>query len=115
MCNRHREARKVMAATEEELDKAEAVKDRLCSELNLLVQQSARIQLQKLEQLTDRLEQLHVGSGELDPGCFKVHSLQLFADVFSVLYWTFACLLRMLYFCLHAYWCSAPVIYTCAL
>ncbi|GMH44757.1 hypothetical protein BSKO_12709 [Bryopsis sp. KO-2023] len=55
---RHRAARRFLASTEEELQTAEAVKEQLCSELNLVVQHSARAQLDKLEQLTDRLEKL---------------------------------------------------------
>lgn len=56
-------ARRFLAATEEELIQAEGAKERLCSELNLLVQQSARMQLQKLDQLTDRLEMLNTTTG----------------------------------------------------
>lgn len=74
-----------MAATEEKLHQAEAVKERLCSELNILVQQSARIQLQKLEQLTDRLEQLHVGSGQQKPGQSNSNQVQVYIFVLAMI------------------------------
>ncbi len=45
----------VFEATDEALKEEDAVKERLCSELNMLVQQSAHAQLEKLEQV-----QLHL-------------------------------------------------------
>jgi hypothetical protein len=54
-------AAKVAAAAAEALAAEEASKEQLCQELNLLVQQSARGQLDKLEQLTQRLEALNSG------------------------------------------------------
>lgn len=39
----------------------EGKKDKLCQELNLLVQQSAHAQLERLEQLTQRMESLNRG------------------------------------------------------
>lgn len=39
----------------------EAKKDKLCQELNMLVQQSAHAQLERLEQLTHRMESLNNG------------------------------------------------------
>ncbi|CAK0734975.1 hypothetical protein CVIRNUC_000510 [Coccomyxa viridis] len=59
-------AKKVFEAADETLKEEDAVKERLCSELNMLVQQSAHAQLEKLEQLTARLERMnrHVGRGE---------------------------------------------------
>eukprot|EP00884_Botryococcus_braunii_P005071 jgi/Botrbrau1/14565/Bobra.27_3s0004.1 len=51
-------ARKVMEAREEALNAELRIKEQLCAELNLLVQQSAHAQLDKLEQLTVRLEHL---------------------------------------------------------
>ena len=51
----------IAEAAEETLKAEEAVKDRLCQELNLLVQQSAHAQLERLEQLTQRMELLNKG------------------------------------------------------
>lgn len=45
----------------EALAAEERVKEQLCQELNLLVQQSAHTQLEKLDQLTQRLELLNAG------------------------------------------------------
>lgn len=47
-----------MNSAEANLKKEEDIKQQLCNELNLVVQQSAHAQLEKLEQLTLRLEQL---------------------------------------------------------
>ena len=52
---------KVAEAAEEVLKAEEAKKDKLCQELNLLVQQSAHAQLERLEQLTQRMESLNRG------------------------------------------------------
>ncbi len=41
----------VFEATDEALKEEDAAKERLCSELNMLVQQSAHAQLEKLEQV----------------------------------------------------------------
>ena len=41
----------VFEATDEALKEEDAIKERLCSELNMLVQQSAHAQLEKLEQV----------------------------------------------------------------
>ena len=49
----------VFEAAEEALQLEERAKDQLCQELNLLVQQSAHAQIEKLEQLTQRLEYLN--------------------------------------------------------
>jgi len=57
------EAKQVLDAAEAELKAEEAVKERLCQELTSIVQQSANAELSKLEQLTQRLEQLGVGVG----------------------------------------------------
>jgi len=48
----------VFEATDEALKEEDAVKERLCNELNMLVQQSAHAQLEKLEQVQ-----------KLSPGC----------------------------------------------
>ncbi|CAL8467033.1 g6569 [Coccomyxa elongata] len=61
--DRQRAARKVFEAAEEALKTEEQVKERLCQELNLLVQQSAHAQLEKLEQLTARLERMNESVG----------------------------------------------------
>ncbi|KAK9916893.1 hypothetical protein WJX75_008410 [Coccomyxa subellipsoidea] len=61
--DRQRAAKKVFEATEESLKAEEQVKERLCQELNLLVQQSAHAQLEKLEQLTERLERMNQSVG----------------------------------------------------
>jgi hypothetical protein len=42
----------VFEASDETLKSEEAVKERLCQELNVLVQQSAHAQLEKLEQVS---------------------------------------------------------------
>lgn len=55
---RHSAAKQVLEAVEVELKREEAVKDQLCSELNLLVQQSATAQLNKLDDLKRQLELL---------------------------------------------------------
>ena len=55
------ECMQIAEAAEETLKTEEAVKDRLCQELNLLVQQSAHAQLERLEQLTQRMELLNKG------------------------------------------------------
>ncbi|CAL5225456.1 g8276 [Coccomyxa viridis] len=62
---RQKAAKKVFEATDEALKEEDAAKERLCSELNMLVQQSAHAQLEKLEQLTARLERMnqYVGRG----------------------------------------------------
>lgn len=52
----------ILEAAEADLKKEEDVKDQLCQELNLVVQQSAHAQLDKLEQLTSRLEALSGGA-----------------------------------------------------
>ena len=49
----------VFESSEEALRTEERIKDQLCQELNLLVQQSAHAQIEKLEQLTQRLEYLN--------------------------------------------------------
>jgi len=49
----------VFEATDEALKEEDAVKERLCNELNMLVQQSAHAQLEKLEQVQN-----------LSPGCY---------------------------------------------
>ncbi len=54
-------ALQVTEAAEEVLRGEEAKKDKLCQELNLLVQQSAHAQLERLEQLTHRMESLNRG------------------------------------------------------
>lgn len=51
----------IAEAAEEVLRTEEAKKDKLCQELNLLVQQSAHAQLERLEQLTHRMENLNQG------------------------------------------------------
>ncbi|BDA40657.1 hypothetical protein COCOBI_01-3100 [Coccomyxa sp. Obi] len=61
--DRQRAARKVFEAADEALKTEEQVKERLCQELNLLVQQSAHAQLEKLEQLTARLERMNESVG----------------------------------------------------
>eukprot|EP00951_Prasinocladus_malaysianus_P039020 scaffold433111_cov47-Prasinocladus_malaysianus.AAC.1 len=66
-------ARQVLEEAEASLQKEEDIKDRLCQELNLVVQESAHAQLSKLEQLTSRLEHLHVG---IDPQRLPVAGLQ---------------------------------------
>lgn len=58
---KHQAARKVAEATEAALREEEAKKDKLCQELNMLVQQSAHAQLERLEQLTSRMETLNAG------------------------------------------------------
>eukprot|EP00887_Chlorella_sp_A99_P004744 scaffold4.g4744.t1 len=50
-----------LGAAQETLAAEERTKEHLCQELNLLVQQSASSQLDKLEQLTQRLEHLNRG------------------------------------------------------
>ena len=55
------EAQKIATAAAEALAAEERTKEQLCAELNLLVQQSARGQVDKLEQLTQRLETLNAG------------------------------------------------------
>ena len=55
------EVLQVAEAAEEALKAQEAAKDRLCQELNLLVQQSANAQLQRLEELTQKIEVLNRG------------------------------------------------------
>lgn len=52
---------------EESFRTEDRMKEQLCQELNLLVQQSAHAQLDKLEQLTQRLELLNRGE-PLPPG-----------------------------------------------
>eukprot|EP01026_Neomeris_dumetosa_P037686 TRINITY_DN3054_c0_g1_i5.p1 TRINITY_DN3054_c0_g1~~TRINITY_DN3054_c0_g1_i5.p1 ORF type:complete len:283 (-),score=41.99 TRINITY_DN3054_c0_g1_i5:215-1063(-) len=52
-------AKKVYEAAEADLKAEESVKEELCQELNLLVHQSAKLQLDKLEQLTQRIENLN--------------------------------------------------------
>ncbi len=52
-------ARAMAASAEEVLAAEERVKDKLCQELNLLIQESAHAQLDKLDQLTRRLELLN--------------------------------------------------------
>jgi hypothetical protein len=49
----------VADTAEESLQVEERLKEQLCQELNLLVQQSAHAQLDKLEMLTQRLEALN--------------------------------------------------------
>ena len=49
----------VFEATEEALRVEERAKDQLCQELNMLVQQSAHAQIERLELLTQRLEFLN--------------------------------------------------------
>eukprot|EP01025_Chloroclados_australasicus_P036825 TRINITY_DN3749_c0_g1_i3.p2 TRINITY_DN3749_c0_g1~~TRINITY_DN3749_c0_g1_i3.p2 ORF type:complete len:283 (-),score=48.34 TRINITY_DN3749_c0_g1_i3:1612-2460(-) len=51
-------AKKIYDAAEAELKAEEGAKDALCQELNLLVHQSTKLQLDKLEQLTQRIESL---------------------------------------------------------
>ena len=51
----------IAESAEEVLRREEAKKDKLCQELNLLVQQSAHAQLERLEQLTQRMESLNRG------------------------------------------------------
>lgn len=51
----------VAETAEEALKSEEGAKDQLCQELNLLVQQSAHAQLERLEQLTQRMELLNKG------------------------------------------------------
>ena len=50
----------VFEATDEALKEEDAVKERLCNELNMLVQQSAHAQLEKLEQVTPSLPFPHI-------------------------------------------------------
>lgn len=52
---RYKAAKQVFEAVEAELQREEAVKDHLCSELNLVVQQSATAELNKLEELKHQL------------------------------------------------------------
>lgn len=56
-----------MEAAESVLVDEEQAKDRLCQELNMLVHQSAHAQLEKLEQLTQRLELLNGGMNNNTP------------------------------------------------
>ncbi|KAK9834428.1 hypothetical protein WJX74_001542 [Apatococcus lobatus] len=58
---RFHSARKVADVAEESFRTEDRMKEQLCQELNLLVQQSAHAQLDKLEQLTQRLELLNHG------------------------------------------------------
>lgn len=51
----------IAEAAEDALRIEEGKKDKLCQELNLLVQQSAHAQLERLEQLTQRMESLNRG------------------------------------------------------
>ena len=62
-----------MEAHEATLKEEEAVKERLCQELNLLVQQSAHAQLERLEQLTHRMELLNQVSGYYLVALFDLH------------------------------------------
>lgn len=55
----HEKLQKQVDAAAEVLAAEERVKDQLCQELNLLVQESAHAQIDKLEQLTRRLELLN--------------------------------------------------------
>lgn len=78
-------AQKAAAQAAEALAAEERVKDQLCQELNLLVQQSARSQLDKLEQLTRRLESVNAGLAiadhEIEPGTLeKASALQQDAE-----------------------------------
>ena len=50
----------------------EGKKDKLCQELNLLVQQSAHAQLERLEQLTHRMETLNRGFIQSSTGSQRV-------------------------------------------
>ncbi|KAK9790110.1 hypothetical protein WJX73_008949 [Symbiochloris irregularis] len=59
--DRHKAAKQAMQAAEKDLSQEEAIKQRLCDELNVLVQQSATAQLDKLDQLTQRLNFLNQG------------------------------------------------------
>lgn len=61
-------ASKAASAAAEVLAGEERIKDQLCQELKLLVDQSARGQGDKLEQLTKRLELLNAGVAPADKG-----------------------------------------------
>ena len=78
-------AQKSAAQTAEALATEERVKEQLCQELNLLVKESARSQLDKLEQLSKRLESLNAGLAiaghEAEPGVLeKASALQQDAE-----------------------------------
>mmetsp|Transcript_17844 Transcript_17844/g.42819 ORF Transcript_17844/g.42819 Transcript_17844/m.42819 type:complete len:278 (+) Transcript_17844:151-984(+) len=64
---KYQDSKKAMEAAAAELEKEEGVKAQLCEELNLVVQQSANAQFEKLEQLTARLEQLSSGIPDHSP------------------------------------------------
>mmetsp|Transcript_15726 Transcript_15726/g.44002 ORF Transcript_15726/g.44002 Transcript_15726/m.44002 type:complete len:343 (+) Transcript_15726:242-1270(+) len=69
-------AKQVLDGAEESLKKEQDIKDQLCQELNLIVQQSAHAQLDKLEQLTARLEQLGSGISCGGPASTSLLALQ---------------------------------------
>ncbi|KAF5829659.1 hypothetical protein DUNSADRAFT_15684 [Dunaliella salina] len=80
---RHTEAKKALAEVEAELQAEEQEKDRLCSELNLLVAESTAAQLAKLEELKNHLDMLSrwssrmghsTSSAEADGLCQKAHA-----------------------------------------
>jgi hypothetical protein len=58
---RHTATAAAAKVAKEALEREEKVKQQLCEELDLLVQQSANSQMHKLEQLTQRLETLNSG------------------------------------------------------
>ncbi|GIL88391.1 hypothetical protein Vretimale_15026 [Volvox reticuliferus] len=58
---RHTAAKAAYERLDAELKQEEAVKDQLCSELNTLVQQAAKAQMEKLEELKANLECLYSG------------------------------------------------------
>ncbi|KAG2493530.1 hypothetical protein HYH03_008344 [Edaphochlamys debaryana] len=60
---KHTAAKATYERLDAELKKEEAVKDQLCDELNMLVQQAARAQMDKLEELKTHLEALYSGGG----------------------------------------------------
>ncbi|GFR45933.1 hypothetical protein Agub_g7395, partial [Astrephomene gubernaculifera] len=58
---KHTTAKATYERLDAELKQEEAAKEQLCQELNMLVQQAARAQMDKLEQLKTQLESLYAG------------------------------------------------------
>ena len=74
----HAPSFQVFEATDEALKEEDAAKERLCSELNMLVQQSAHAQLEKLEQVHllsphSHLACCHEARGRVAPTRLQTH------------------------------------------
>lgn len=63
----HAPSFQVFEATDEALKEEDAAKERLCSELNMLVQQSAHAQLEKLEQVHLLSSHIHFWPAAMKP------------------------------------------------